>query len=285
MSEERKDLSQLDFGGVLRSAHDDGNKALRVTSANTSVPSIYSRVVLTYNSSDSVTNARFYRGTLPEVRHVTFVADVAGSLNNTYFTLYTENDESLYHVWYNVSGGGTDPAPPGSCGIEIPIETGDAAEIVKTATELCLAQFNDDFLVQELAPIKLKIENRRLGVATNSVDMGTGFTLTTVQEGEEKLIKNIDIPFDGTSKYIYNTQEKKFEVFPIADIEISGEVDIKNPNTYQIINKSIVNKNTEETQVLPDDTKRYTITVREGKARLRLAAAVGETTTKTCSTV
>lgn len=123
MAEENKEFSQLDLGGVLRSAHEDKNKSLRVTSANTSVPARYSRVTLTYNASDSVTNAKFYQGTLGEIRHVTFVDDVAGSLNNAYFTLYTENDEALYHCWYNVSGGGTDPAPVGSCGLENLIHT------------------------------------------------------------------------------------------------------------------------------------------------------------------
>jgi len=281
MAEENKKFSQLDFGGVLRSAHEDKNKALRVTSANTSVPASYSRVVLTYNASDSVTNAKFYEGTLAEIRHITFTNDIGGSLNDTYFTLYSENNESLYHVWYNVNGAGTDPSPVNSCGIEIPLSTNDAASIVKLATELCLAQFIDEFQIEELALDKLKITNTRKGLADNSADVGTGFILTTVQEGEEKLIKNVDLPFDGKSKYIYNTQEKKFEIFPIADVEvtITGEVDIKNPNTLGIINKTIATKNIEETQVLPDDTKRFRLKVRDSKAVLRLAYGVGETAT------
>jgi hypothetical protein len=279
MSQERKDFSQLDFGGVLKSAHDDRNKALRVTSGNTSVPSRYSRVVLTYNSSDSVTNAQFYEGTLAEIRHVTFVDDIGGSLNNQYFTLYTENDESLYHVWYNVSGSGVDPSPSNSVGIEVTIEANDPAEIVKLATQRTLERFIDDFKVQELAPTKLKIENARMGVASNSIDVGTGFSLTTVQEGEEALLKNIDVDFDGTTKYIFNTQEKKFEAFPIADLTITGEVNVEKPNTPEIINKSIALANVEETQVLPDNTKRFTISVRNGLAQLRLAYIVGGTTT------
>lgn len=281
MAEENKEFSQLDLGGVLRSAHEDKNKALRITSANTSVPASYSRVTLTYNSDDSVTNAKFYEGTLPEERHIRFVADVAGSLNNTYFTLYSENDESLYHVWYNVSGGGTDPAPVGSCGIEIPIVTGDVASIVKLATQRCLEQFIDEFQVRELAADKLFVKNTRMGLCTNSADFGTGFELTTVQEGEEKLVKNIDIPFDGKTKYIYNTQEKRFESFPVSDatVTLAGEVDIKNPNTLEIINKTVATKNVEVTQLLPNDTKKFRIGVRDHKAQLRLAYGVGETAT------
>jgi hypothetical protein len=275
MSQEDKYPSQLDFGGVLRSAHDDKNKALRITSANTSVPSRYSRVELTYNASGSVTKAKFYLGTLAEERHILFTADVAGSLNNKYFTLYTENDEALYHVWYNVDGGGTDPAPAGSCGIEIPISSNDPDSIVKLATEKCLSLFCDDFKTQQLAPNKLKVTNARMGLATNSVDAGTGFTIVTNQEGEEKLIKSIDIAYDGYSKYVYNNQEKRFEVYPSTDIE----VDIKNPSAMSIINTSIANADTEIAQLLPDETKRFRIRVRGNKGKLRLAYVAGETAT------
>lgn len=281
MAEENKEFSQLDFGGVLRSAHEDKNKALRVTSANTSVPARYSRVALTYNSSDSLTNAKFYEGSLAEIRHIEFVDDIGGSLNNTYFTLYTEQDESLYHVWYNVNGGGTDPAPSGSCGIEIEIETNDPAEIVKLATQRYLEQFSEEFVIQELASTKIKVENARMGTATNTSDFGTGFQITTIQEGEEKLIKNIDIPFDGKTRNVYNTQEKKFEVFPIssADVTITGEVDVQNPNSPEIINLSIANKNVEVSQLLPDNTKRVRLSVRGNLAKLQLAFNSGETTT------
>lgn len=220
-----KDLSQYDLGSVLRSAHQFENDALRVTSANTSVPPKYSRVALTYNGSDSVTNAKFFEGSLAEVREITFAADSAGSLNNTYFTLYSENDESLYHVWYNVAGGGTDPAPVNSVGIEVPIETNDSAEIVLLATRLVLEN-KSDFKVEEIGPIKLKITNSRKGVASNTQDFGTGFTFNTVQQGDERLLKSVDIPFDGNTRYIFNTQEKKFEVESIAALgTVAVEVD------------------------------------------------------------
>jgi len=63
-----KEFSQYDPGGVLKSAHDDKNQALRVTNANTSIPSKYSRADLTYNAEGSVTNAKFFEGTYAEVR-------------------------------------------------------------------------------------------------------------------------------------------------------------------------------------------------------------------------
>jgi len=220
-----KDLSQYDLGSVLRSSHQLENDSLRVTSANTSVPPQYSRVALTYNGSDSVTNAKFFEGSLAEVREVQFTGDDSGSLNNTYFSLYSENNEALYHVWYNVSSGGTDPAPANSVGIEIPIETDDSAEIVLLATKLVL-QYYEDFKVENVSELKLKISNVRKGLADDTQNFGTSFLIETVQQGDERLIKSVDVPFDGNSRYLYNTQEKRFEVESIASLgTVSVEVD------------------------------------------------------------
>ena len=74
-----KELSQLDPGSVLKNAHEYENSSLRVSNANTSVPPQYSRVELTYNASDSVTNAKFYRGTKAEKRLIKLTGDTCGS--------------------------------------------------------------------------------------------------------------------------------------------------------------------------------------------------------------
>jgi hypothetical protein len=274
-----KELSQYDLGGVLKSAHDDKNDALRVTNANTSVPSKYSRVDLTYNASGSVTNAKFYKGTYAEVREITFVDDVGGSLNNTYFPLYSENDESLYHVWYNVNGAGVDPAPANSQAVEVEINTNEQKEVVALATKLALEKI-EDFKVDKCLPYTLRVVNTRKGLATDTVDSGTGFKFVVTLQGAECLIKSVEVPFDGESKYLFNTQEKRFENFPISEttVELTGEVDIKDPNTMVIINTTLALKNTEYTIALPDDTKRYELTIRNN-AKINLAFVATETAT------
>lgn len=275
-----KDISQYDFGLAIRSAHEKSNDSLRVTSANTSVPPQYSRVSLTYNAQNSVTEACFYGGLYSEVRHIGFEADVAGSLNNTYFTLFSENDESCYHVWYNVDGGGTDPAPANSKPIEVQISSNDPASVVTLATKLYLEKI-EEFKLYTIGDTCLKIENKRKGLATDTSDFGTGFVIDTVRQGEETLIKQVKVPYDGKTRYLYNTQEKRFEIIPTGDItvELTGEVDIKDPNTLEILNETIALNNVEESIVLPDDTKRFTIKARNN-AKLNLAFNVGETTTK-----
>ena len=230
---DKKKQSQLDLGGVLRSAHEDKNQSLRVTSANTSVPPSYSRVDLTYNGQVSITNAKFYEGTFAEIREVRTTDDTAGSLNNTYFTLFSEYDESLYHVWYNVDGLGVNPAPIGSCGIEVQIQSNDDKEIVALATKLAI-DFIEDFKADRSVNI-VKITNIRKGTSSNLTDVGTGFAISTLQEGTEELIKNIDIPFDGNVRYIYNEQERRFEIEAIASLgTVSVDIDADNGDNISI---------------------------------------------------
>lgn len=219
----KKKQSQLDLGGVLRSAHDDPSQSLRTVNGITEVPSSYSRVELTYNASNSVTRAVFYEGTLAQTTEIVTNADSGGSLNNTYFVLYSENNESKYHVWYNVDNLGTDPAPVGSIGIEIAIAANDSAEIVALATELSL-KYIKDFCVQRINK-KLLIENSRNGACTASSDISTGFILTTIQQGTEQLLKVIDIPYDGKTRYLYNTQDKHFVVEGVTGVEVDIDAD------------------------------------------------------------
>ena len=272
-----KEFSQYDPGGVLKSAHDDNNQALRITNANTSVPSKYSRVELTYNASGSVTNAKFYQGTFAEWRELTFVSDVSGSLNNTYFTLYSENDESLYHVWYNVNGAGVDPAPANSISIEVQINTDEVKEIVCLATKLALDNI-EDFKVERSLFDKLKIDNTRKGLTTNSVDNGTGFDFNITQQGQETLLKSVDIPYDGVVKHIFNTQEKKFEVVSVSDLEANVDFTSVTGQTPNIVNLTLGVAGTESSTVLPVNTVKFTITERNSE-KLQFSFTSGQSGT------
>jgi hypothetical protein len=220
---DKKDQSQLDPGGVLKSAHDDLSQSIRTVNGITSVPSSYSRVALTYNSEGSVTKAVFYEGTAAQKVELITVNDVLGSLNNTYFQIYSENDESLYHIWFNVGGLGTDPAPTGSCGVEVPIQGNDSSLVVAKAIQIAMRHLPEFKLT--VLNSKIIIENTRKGAASLPVDMGTGFALTTIDIGSERLLKCIDIPFDGNSKYLYNTQDKHFEVRAVSDAEVEINAD------------------------------------------------------------
>ena len=74
--------------------------------------------------------------------------DEAALDNNDYFTIYLPsmppNPDVPYHVWYNIDGTGTDPAPAGSTPIEVAIVSGASQCDVTSATrELPLTPWQD----------------------------------------------------------------------------------------------------------------------------------------------
>lgn len=264
----KKELSQLDFGGVLKDVHQFENQALRVFNAATTVPSSFSRTELTYNGSGSVVNAKFYEGIFPEITEIRFKADASGSLNNTYFRLYSANDQSKYHVWFNVSGGGTAPVIANSEPIEVPIATNDPAEIVALATQLVLNN-KEEFEINRTVNL-LRIQNNQNGVATDITDFGTGFEFTVIQQGAEKLIKSLDIPYDGQTKYLFNEQERKFEVESVNASSTVSVVEVVQPLTYEIANVNLTNADTRYSYTFPDDVARFTAKIRNGDGILRI---------------
>lgn len=78
-----------------------------------------------------------------EVSDITCVADVAESLQSTYFNYETKNlggaTVNLRYAWINVDDGGIDPAPAGRTGIEVPIAADASADDVASAIRTALA--------------------------------------------------------------------------------------------------------------------------------------------------
>lgn len=110
---------------------------------------------------------------------ITTVADVAGSLNSTYFLLGVPNDSSTQtkYIWFNVDGGGVDPMVPGAIGIEVDITSGDTADAVATATEAAIAS-----QVNSSPPGANVITFTQLGAGSgfveDSIPAPTGFIFT-----------------------------------------------------------------------------------------------------------
>lgn len=228
----KKGLSQLDFGGVIQSVHDFPSSSLRVINGITSVPSSYSSVTLTYNTEGSVIKVVFLDASSSQKVFIKTVADVSGSLNGKYLLLYPVNDYATYYFWFNVSGGGTDPLVPGAIGIEVPLQTNDGYEFVA----LSLATFIKSITGFKALAINgmVSLENTELGPAT-PVDPGnTGFTIEINRLGVSDLVKEINIPYDGKTKYIYNEQERKFEVFPTEKVSVTVDIDAASGDTIAI---------------------------------------------------
>ena len=67
------------------------------------------------------------------VQTVTTVADSSGSLNSTYFTVYSAGNLQGFYVWFNINSAGVDPAPAGLTGIQVAGATNITANNLATA--------------------------------------------------------------------------------------------------------------------------------------------------------
>jgi len=127
-----------------------------------------------------------------EVTTCVCVADVAGSLNSTYFTIQAidaNGDPKDYHVWIDVNSGGTNPAPAGSTGVEIDVATNATAQDVSDAITAALDAL-DDFGATNVGGTSttVTITNANNGEVESAIDSeaaATGFTIATTQQGAD----------------------------------------------------------------------------------------------------
>ena len=86
-------------------------------------------------------SANFVGPAKQELEMFTFPAGSAFSVSGpgNYFELWTGANANKYYVWYDVSGGNTDPAPAGFTGIVVDITAAYTAAQVATATEEAMA--------------------------------------------------------------------------------------------------------------------------------------------------
>lgn len=117
-----------------------------------------------------------------EVSTIQTVADVAGSLNDTYFIINSALNATSYYVWLNVNNAGTDPAIADKTGVEIAVATGASADTIATAIKVALDALAD--FVATVVTDTVTVTNASDGATTDLDDTGsTGFTLTVTTAG------------------------------------------------------------------------------------------------------
>lgn len=159
-----------------------------------------------------------------EETDVVCVADVAGSLNSTYFTFHTP--ENSYYVWFNVDAAGVDPEVADHIGIEVAISEDDADTVVAAALEAEIDLLSD--ASASVAGATVTILNDSVGAVTASADGAapTGFTITQEAEG-------VDAGFDLNDKYfLINSPSASYYVwFNVGsagtDPEIAGKFGVE----------------------------------------------------------
>src|SRR3989344_3695387 len=117
-----------------------------------------------------------------QINRILTVADVGGSLNNTYFLI--SSPTTNYYVWYNVSGGGVDPSPGGT-GIAVALVTNDTATAVRDKTETAMTAAILNMLIERMTVPTNGINISANGTVTNPSDGGapTGFTFQLITAG------------------------------------------------------------------------------------------------------
>jgi hypothetical protein len=212
MSENKN--SQYDPGLIVKEVHDFHGQSIRVSNSRSIADKYYTHFRVTYNSDALPTQVIYYRGLTPHKTTVVCAADVANSLQSDYILIRSAPDNKLFHIWFNVSGLGVNPAPAGSTGIEIPINTGDSAAIVATAIRLVVNSLFSEFFVVSSYNSVVEVVTTNNGVVNNSQNFATGFVLTNVA-GTQELVNKLNIEYQGADPY-YNGQLLKgyrFNVF------------------------------------------------------------------------
>ena len=187
----QKPLKDRDADQVLRTAYDEKTGAININKVNSLVPTSYGKVELDYTTvagQEVISTATFYGDGESQVTQVRTYSDVAGSLNNTYFFIWSTNNVTKYHVWFN-NGTGIDPAPPASTPIEVVYVNNDDRV---TLANLIVSAVNQviDFAASN-NNAQVLINNLTQGTATSAVDNNTGFKIKVLRSGVARKIVTI----------------------------------------------------------------------------------------------
>lgn len=119
-----------------------------------------------------------------EVTDIACVADVAGSLNSTYWTFFTASNAIKYYVWYNVDSAGVNPNVPAATGIEVALTAGDSATDVASAT-LSAIDGSGAAVGTTILTNHVGLTNNLTGVTTDASNgaASPGFTIGVTTQG------------------------------------------------------------------------------------------------------
>lgn len=201
-----KSLSSLDGDAALRDSHSYPGHYIRTRESVTAIEDFYDSFEVTYNTDNNPTQACYYVGTKTHLTTIACKADIALSLQDTYFFIYAAMSNTRFHVWYSVDGLGVDPAPANSIGIEVPLSSGDSAAIVANATQLILnmSVYKEYFNATRQNSV-LTITNLKKGPVTDSLDGDTTFIISN-EAGTKQLVDKVNIDYNNGNP-IYNGQE------------------------------------------------------------------------------
>ncbi len=202
MATKPEDRSKLDQVQQVRKGYMPEENAAATVQVNNLVPARFSRLAMKYNACCCITKITYFCDNFQEQTSVVTGGDNCSSLNSTYFNLYSARDVTKYYIWYDVDGGGTDPAVSCSTGIKISLSKNDPAQVVALATKQKLDEEIDFDASLDVGQKNVIITNEVGGISTNSTDNNTGFTLSSPTEGMNRIVAILIFDYDANGNVI-----------------------------------------------------------------------------------
>lgn len=135
-----------------------------------------------------------YLGSTTIQYSITAVADISGSLNNSYFLISgidtVSQAEADYYVWFSVNNAGVDPALSSKTGIKVSLATNASASTVASAIASALSPYSSSFASASASGAVVSVMNAMSGNVPVAADgsVATGFSF----ESSAKGISNIN---------------------------------------------------------------------------------------------
>lgn len=154
---------------------------------------------------------------------ITTVADVAASLQNSYFVMHEPVTQVKHYFWFNVATLGVDPAVPNATAHPIAIASGATASAVASAAQAVIDALT--WVVATVSANHITITYATYGYAYEMRDAiatsdKTGFTLTTSTFGQTQ------VDLGGTEGDVVMTVEEQ-------------NVEVKSPQTGNFVTAEI----------------------------------------------
>ena len=174
------------------------------------------QMVITSGSGATTVNKYTLYG-LAQTTQITTVADVANSLNGTYFTFSNADNSRNYLVWIKTSGGSslqpTGSDTLGRIAIQVNTNTGDTAATVATNiyNALNVSAYTTDFTFT-LNSTVITIQNNSNGSSTATAQglVSTGFTIVQAYAGSSGNLTNQRVTLsslNSVSQQIFETSQ------------------------------------------------------------------------------
>lgn len=208
-------LSNLDFGGVLKDSHNIPLHALDVNQVNSLVPSSFSKVSVVYTECGRPETITYYglglqekfsigirsdaQGTY-EITTISLVGQTPIGLDGKYFIIY--DSSGSVGVWFNLDGVSTPPTTGAIRDIEIEIATGDTTTDLATKLSNKL-DLDSKFTGTGLVSLSI-IQSSTVGNKPNATQGDTTLGISIVDGIDSLRGKSFKISYsDNSDDYLF----------------------------------------------------------------------------------